>query len=115
VLATFPELADIVVSAVKTYGPWGELLSGAYHSPSAATTRLVLYGCTLRNGRGREAAAKQNAGRKSIVKFPNLGDVINIGEWKGMRSIDGAGEVRGLEICLYQYVAYRFLQRMVKR
>jgi hypothetical protein len=109
VLFVFPKLASVIEEAVKTYGPWGELLSGAYHSPKAKTSRLILYGHTLRNGRGPAEAQRQGIGKKTIVKFANFGDIVDIGIWKDMKSIDGAGEVRALEICLYQFVAYRFL------
>ena len=91
--AVGPEMCAAIEAAVRTWEPWGELLSGGYRK---ACVRLMTSGARARSGRGAEAARAQNVMPAKRV----LGLVLNC--WG--RSVDGVGDVRAMEVVLYWFV-----------
>lgn len=95
--AVGPEVCAAIEAAVRTWEPWGELLSGGYRK---ACVRLMASGVRARSGRGVVAARVQNVMPAKRV----LGLVLNVGAWQGVRSVDGVGDVRAMEVVLYWFV-----------
>lgn len=93
-----PDMCAAIESAVRVWGPWGELLSGAYRSGSLR--KLMVSGARARSGRGAEAARAQNVMPAKRV----LGLELGVGAWRGVRSVDGVGGVRAMEVVLYWFV-----------
>lgn len=92
-----PDMCAAIEAAVRTWGPWGELLSGGYRK---SCIRLMASGVRARSGRGVVAARAQNVMPAKRV----LGLELGVGAWRGVPSVDGVGGVRAMEVVLYWFV-----------
>ena len=96
--AVGPDMCAAIEAAVRVWGPWGELLSGAYRAGSLR--KFMVSGARARSGRGAEAARAQGVKPAKRV----LGLELGVGAWRGVPSVDGVGGVRAMEVVLYWFV-----------